>query len=194
MSETGQHSLTRAAESAFVLAPKSRILPRDRAFTLIELILVMALLLIVISVSGPSLSRFFRGRTIESEAKRLVGLTRYGQSRAVSEGVPMVLWVDFQRKMYELREDETFSVDREDPRALDFQLAPDLKIEVPDAASVQNGRAMIRFLPDGSFGLNSFEALQLDDGKQEKLWVTLSENRLHYEVSKEPGYWLQARR
>ena len=172
----------------------TRFTNSSRAFTLIELILVMALLLIVISVSGPSLSRFFRGRTIESEARRIVGLTRYGQSRAVSEGVPMVMWMDLQQKTYQLREDETFTVDREDPRALDFQLAADLKIEVPDAAVVQNGRAMIRFLPDGSYGLNSFEALQLDDGKQEKLWVTLSENRLYYEVSKEPGHWLQTQR
>src|SRR5689334_18148384 len=54
-----------------------------RAFTLIELILVMALLAIVMAVSAPALSNFMRGRTLDSEARRFVSLTRYGQSRAV---------------------------------------------------------------------------------------------------------------
>ncbi len=58
---------------------------RARAFTLIELILVMALLLIVIGVALPSLKRFFHGRNLDSEARRFLSLTRYGQSRAVSE-------------------------------------------------------------------------------------------------------------
>lgn len=164
-----------------------------KAFTLIELILVMALLMIVTSISAPSLGKFFAGRTISSEAKRIVGLTRYGQSRAVSEGVPMVLWLDLTQRSYRLAEDETFTVDQ-DAKALDFNLAADLKMDVLDPSSMQNNRATIRFLPDGSFGINSCEALVLDDGKREKLWVTLAENRLHYEISKEPGHWLQARR
>src|ERR1051325_11002931 len=74
-----------------------------RAFTLIELILVMAMLLIVLAVSFPSLKGFFRGRDLDSEARRFLSLTRYGQSRAVSEGVPMVLWIDAQQKTYGLR-------------------------------------------------------------------------------------------
>ncbi|MCX6930914.1 MAG: prepilin-type N-terminal cleavage/methylation domain-containing protein, partial [Verrucomicrobia bacterium] len=72
----------------------SRFTPHaPSAFTLIELILVMALLTIVISLTAPSLSKFFRGRTLDSEARRLLALTRSGQSRAVSEGMPMDLWV-----------------------------------------------------------------------------------------------------
>src|SRR5437773_775638 len=47
-----------------------------RAFTLVELILVMALLGIVLAVSAPSLSNFFHGRTLDSEARRLMALTR----------------------------------------------------------------------------------------------------------------------
>src|SRR5262245_30883815 len=51
------------------------------AFTLIELILVMAMLLIVLGVAFPSLKGFFQGRNIDSEARRFLSLTRYGQSR-----------------------------------------------------------------------------------------------------------------
>src|SRR5262245_41504309 len=71
-------------------------------FTLIELILVMALLAIAIGVTFPTLRGFFRGRVLDSEARRLLSLTRYGQSRAVSEGVPMVLWIDARQKTYGL--------------------------------------------------------------------------------------------
>jgi type II secretion system protein H len=162
-----------------------------RGFTLVELILVMALLMIVTSVSAPSLGKFFAGRTIGSEAKRIVGLTRYGQSRAVSEGVPMVLTFDLQNRAYRLAEDETFSIKNDDPRALQFNLAGDLKMDVLNTTPVESFRATIRFLPDGSFGPDSCEAIQLDDGKREKLWVTLAENRLHYEITKEPGHWLR---
>src|SRR6266516_1572443 len=70
------------------------------AFTLIELIVVMAMLMIVLAVAAPSLSNFFRGRTLDSEARRFVSLTRYGQSRAVSDGVPMLLWIDTRQRAY----------------------------------------------------------------------------------------------
>src|SRR6266436_2034312 len=72
-------------------------------FTLIELMLVLALLLIVIGVAFPSLQHFFRGRNLDSEARRFLSLTRYGQSRAVSEGVPMVLWIDARQNTYGLQ-------------------------------------------------------------------------------------------
>src|SRR5207249_2115896 len=73
------------------LSPRLRVsasprLPFTCAFTLIELILVMALLAIVLAVSAPALSTFFQGRTLDSEVRRFLSLTRYGQSRAVSEG------------------------------------------------------------------------------------------------------------
>jgi type II secretion system protein H len=73
-----------------------------RAFTLIELILVMTILLVVMAVAFPSLRGFFRGRNLDSEARRILALTRYGQSRAVAEGVPVVLWIDSKQRTYGL--------------------------------------------------------------------------------------------
>src|SRR5213082_1481480 len=83
------------------------------AFTLIELVLVMTILLIVFSVALPSLKGFFRGRNLDSEARRFLSLTRYGQSRAVSEGVPMVLWMRPRQGTYGLEQDRGYAeVDR----------------------------------------------------------------------------------
>ena len=46
----------------------------DGGFTLVELILVMSLLLIVLAVAAPSLAPFFKGRGLDSEARRFVTL------------------------------------------------------------------------------------------------------------------------
>src|SRR5687768_13589517 len=89
-------------------------------FTLIELIRVMTLLLIVMAVTFPSMQNFFRGRNLDSEARRLLALTRYGQSRAVSEGVPMVLWFDKKDRSYGLRAMEGY-LDLDD-KALEYSL------------------------------------------------------------------------
>src|SRR5258706_12236786 len=90
------------------------------AFTLIELILVMALVVIVIAVTFPSLQNFFRGRTLESEGRRFLTLTRYGQSRAVAEGIPMTLWIDPLQGAYGLEAQKGF-LDRDD-RAVEYDV------------------------------------------------------------------------
>ena len=50
------------------------------AFTLIELILVMTIMIVMISIVFPSLKGFFRGRNLDNEARRFLSLTRYGQA------------------------------------------------------------------------------------------------------------------
>src|SRR5512139_2348010 len=104
-----------------------------RGFTLIELILVMALLTVVISLTAPKLSRFFHGRTLDSEARRLLALTRSGQSRAVSEGLPMDLWVDAEKGEFGLEAEPSFETS--DPKAVEFALDSGLKIEVVSRAA-----------------------------------------------------------
>src|SRR5262249_37332688 len=99
-----------------------------QAFTLIELILVMALLVIVLGVAFPSLKNFFHGRTLDSEARRFLSMTRYGQSRAVAEGVPMILWIDAKQGIYGLETAPGFS--DEDSKAVQFALDKDLQVDV----------------------------------------------------------------
>src|SRR5882724_2717216 len=78
------------------------------AFTLIELILVMTVLTIAVAIAAPALANFFRGRTLDSEARRLLALTRQGQSRAISEGIPMELWLDTARGAYGLEAEPSY--------------------------------------------------------------------------------------
>jgi len=177
----------------------------QRGFTLIELILVMALLTIVISLTAPKLSRFFHGRTLDSEARRLLALTRSGQSRAVSEGIPMDLWVDAEQGTFGLEAEPSYETS--DPKAVDFTLDGGLQIEVVNktavapANTVTMNRAQristasvarvnlvhaslptIRFLPDGSVGENSPQMLHLTSSDSGTLWLAQSRDGLTYEI------------
>jgi type II secretion system protein H len=173
------------------------------AFTLIELILVMALLTIVISLTAPSLSHFFRGRTLDSEARRLLALTRSGQSRAVSEGMPIDLWVNAAEGAFGLEAEPSF--DPSDPKAMEFTLDSGLKIEVvnktvvapvdtlnrnrrvstassPRVVLARSGLPTIRFMPDGSIGDNSPQMLCLTSTDGGSLWLAQAQDGLTYEI------------
>jgi type II secretion system protein H len=160
------------------------------AFTLIELILVMAILTIAASVIYPSLSGHFRGRVLDSEARRMLALTRYAQSRAISEGIPMVLWLDTQQSSYGLESDPGYT--EEEARPLEFQLDRDLVLEAAPENGVLNpmvstvgeatgtvlegtsaerpksGLREIRFYPDGMIGRNSPIYLKLSQRDKDK--------------------------
>ena len=154
-----------------------------RAFTLIELILVMALLVAMISVTAPSLFSFFRGRALDSEARRLLSLTRAGQSRAVSEGLPMLLWIDTEQSAYGL-EQEMPPRDG-DPKALEFSLEDGLLLEAQNTRPVPvHGRNLpaIRFTPEGLIDESSPTALRLGGVDNASLWLVETTNRVSYEI------------
>ncbi len=71
-----------------------------RAFTLIELLLVMALLTVVMAIVSPSLGPFLRGRSLGYEVRRFISLSRMAQARAAHEGIPIRLWIDPDLRMY----------------------------------------------------------------------------------------------
>src|SRR6266496_1606623 len=177
------------------LAPRRQGCRRSQGFTLIELIVVMMLLAIVLAISAPSLSRFFRSRSLESEARRFMALTRHAQSRAVSEGVPMALWLETKQRLYGLNADKTFVED--DPKAEQFNVDETVEVEVrlsseavaaSQASQFKNeklttsGLYTLRFTPDGFVSMSSPEAVVFRQKDNGELWVAQSRNRLNYEI------------
>jgi type II secretion system protein H len=152
-------------------------------FTLIELVLVMALLVVAISVTAPVLSRFFQGRTLDSEARRLLSLTRAGQSRAVSEGAAALLWIDGPQGEYGL---ELESASRAgDPKAENFTVADGVQIEAVNAAPVAvGGRKLpaVRFQPDGTIGDSSPSTLRVAGADGAVLWLVEESNHMTYAI------------
>src|SRR5262245_57962306 len=106
----------------------SLVTRHSAAFTLIELILVMALLVVITSLATPAMSKFIRGRALDSESRRMFALIHAGQSRAVSEGMPMVLWLDEKNGTYGLQAETTGK--EGDPKAEQLPLDSTLQIAV----------------------------------------------------------------
>jgi len=145
------------------------------------------------AVSAPALSNFFRGRTLASEARRFVSLARYGQSRAVSEGIPMVLWMDIRQGRYGVQQEPGFS--DMDTQAVTFTLGKDLQMvatDFPDLStrstqiqqSAQPNATMPRlhFQPDGSIADTSPQSVEIREKNGDSIWIAQSRNRLSYEI------------
>jgi prepilin-type N-terminal cleavage/methylation domain-containing protein len=168
--ETGQHNSNRSRNQC--------------AFTLIELVLVMALLVVAVSIVAPRFSDFIRGRDLDSEARRLLALADAGESRAVSEGMPMVLWFNAKQNTCGL-EAET-PPKGGDTKAEDLSISESVAITPVNtgapATTTFNHLPAIRFLPDGTVDLSSPRTIQLTEG-DDKLWMLELQNRTGYEIS-----------
>jgi prepilin-type N-terminal cleavage/methylation domain-containing protein len=167
-----------------------------RAFTLLELLLVLALLAMAVAVAAPSLSRFFAGRSLDSEGRRMLALTRYAQSRAVSEGVPMVMWFDPELGKYGVKAELTY--DGEDKKAVEYQLDSNLQMELPSTAlttaepvpwkitaDISGIHPSIRVTPDSFIAETSPEWVWIKvirEDQPDAIWLALSANGLNYEL------------
>jgi hypothetical protein len=163
----------------------------------------MTLMLIVMAVTFPTLQGFFLGRNLDSEARRLLALSRYGQSRAASEGIPMVLWFDKKDRTYGLRAMEGY-LDQDD-KQLEYTLREKCEIEIGGsfamanplaaAASLQSssgalqmnrtmsaGLEQIEFTPDGYISERSPNTVTFVE-KDFEISIELSTNRLSYVIS-----------
>jgi type II secretion system protein H len=154
------------------------------AFTLIELILVLALLVIITSLAAPAMANFIRGRALDCESRRLVALMHAGQSRAVSEGLPMVLWVDQKQNAYGLQAETTGQTG--DPKAETLPVDSTLQIAVLNvglsAQATFNNLPAIRFLADGTVDESSPQTLQLTDSAGISRWLVETRSHMGYEI------------
>ena len=164
-------------------------------FTLIELIFVLALLAITAVFVTASMGSFFRGRALNFEARRILSLTHYAQSRAVSEGVPVILWINPADSTYGLTIQSTFSDPEGDMRAVKYAVESGLTLETPSSAvaaiSEQDdeklgitteGLSVIRFTPDGFFDESSVGKITIRQGAEAALELVPTVNRLGYEI------------
>lgn len=154
------------------------------AFTLIELILVLALLVIITSIAAPTMSRFIRGRALDSEAQRMMALMHAAQSRAVSEGAAMMLWLDEKNSAYGVEAE--MSEQNGDPKREEFAVDSTLRLSVPatgvTAQTTFKNLPAIRFLADGMVDEGSPQTLQLSDADGFTRWLVQTKLRTGYEI------------
>jgi type II secretion system protein H len=166
------------------------------AFTLVELILVMSIMVIIISTVAPSLKGFFRGRNLDNEALRFLALTRYGQSRAINEGVPVELWVNPRDGSYGLEALSGYTQTQTKPEQYRLDSSVQIALSVPSsvlahsnywsqATSHFGAVTKIRFQPDGFISDASPQNVYLRQGKDAQIWIAEAPTHLEYDIK--PG-------
>lgn len=68
--------------------------PTHRAFTLLELVIVLMLMAIVLATVAPSLTGWNRGQRLDNAAERLLAASRFARSEAISAAAPHRLEID----------------------------------------------------------------------------------------------------
>lgn len=158
--------------------------PSEPAFTLVELIIVMAVLTTLMAIAAPTLSRSFRQRHLDQEATRLLALTEYGRSEAVSRGVPDVVWIDPDQGRYGVETADGYTANpiREKQYALD----PDVHFELVKTHLMPDGRVQaVEFQPDGSPDTSAIDSVRIVDRNKASVLLQLTRDKWSYEIVKE---------
>ena len=155
---------------------------QKRRFTLIELILVMAALATVMAITAPSLARFFRGRSIAEEARRLTSLVRYARSQAISRSEPMEVWIEPVAGSYGLR--AMHGHEDDDERVTQFGLAEHVGVESESRSADPESGIRIVYWPDGMADPDSAESLVLYNlnDKSESMTISRPETSPWYTI------------
>ena len=138
------------------------------------------------------MSSFFHGRVLSSEARRLLAVMHHGQSRAIAEGVPVILWLDAKEQTYGLSaQSGQVNVGAQDSS---YTLDSSLTLEIPTDANqpesesgderlgVTEGLAMVRFLPSGFYDEGSVTRIILHQGDAGGMELVPTANHLSYEI------------
>lgn len=172
-----------------------RARPSVLGFTLIELILVMALLAIAASLAAPQMASFFRGRSLDQEARRLLSLTHYAQSRAITEGYPMMLWIEPKEGRYGLEiqsgfvgvDDHAITYDVDSSITLETSASTTIMPYEDDGVRRETTQTGILFLPDGLVDFSSLSRVVLRHSDQSTIALQQRKNGLAFELNREDG-------
>ena len=150
-------------------------------FTLVELIVVMTLLAIMAALCAPAMSRSIRARNLNGEAARFIAATEYGRDEAVSQGVPMTVWIDPATQRFGVEPRAGF--EGIESRNREFAVNADIHFEMDSTAAgiVQ----AVEFTPDGVPTVASLESVRLVDRFESVVTVVRTKDGWGYEIAKE---------
>jgi prepilin-type N-terminal cleavage/methylation domain-containing protein len=122
----------------------------NEAFTLLELILVMVILSTVLAMSGPSLRGFFGSRKTHDEAARILALTQFARSQAISEGIIYRLNFDTLERTYWLTSQQAGVFEElKTEFGYVFTFPSDITVELEDMDKDDDGM-FFAFTPQGT--------------------------------------------
>lgn len=111
-----------------------------RGFTLVELLVVLAIAALAMATVPPMFSAALPGLEMKSAARRTLTSLRLARELAIRQGADRVLIVDVEERRLELP----------DHRSLSIPSRLTLKLEAAEREMIDDQRGGIRFFPDGS--------------------------------------------
>ena len=144
----------------------------------------MALLATIMALAAPSLGRSLRGRNLDQEAKRLIALIEYGRSEAISQGVPMTVWIDAAGGRFGVEPKPGYPAASQ--REKTYALNPDVHFEMGSTApTAQDVTTGVEFAPDGTPDASSIASVRLVDRFNSSVAIAKSRDGLSYDIVKE---------
>jgi type II secretion system protein H len=183
-----------AASEATMISPIGNNTASNRAaFTLIELILVMTIIMIVVGVAAPNLKGFFKGRNLDNDARQFLSLTRLGQSRAITEGIPVELWINSQAGSFGLQALSGYSETQTNPVIYNVDKTVAISCSKPSAVLVHSNywtpaqaqfglTTKIRFQPDGFISDNSPQDIYFTQDDGSGVWIEETPSHTRYDI------------
>jgi general secretion pathway protein H len=113
---------------------------RQSGFTLLELLVVLAILAAVYALAVPTRPAAWRGGDVAGVARAVAADLRAARASAIAERREVVVAVDLERRSYGF-DARAFGLPERDVREITLTVAPDEK---------RRGGGLIRFYPDGS--------------------------------------------
>jgi hypothetical protein len=121
-------------------------------------------------------------------------LTRYGQSRAIAEGIPVELWINPRQEKYGLQALSGYSESQTNPIVFTLDQTVQITFSAPptvltrsnmwtQTAAQAGAVTKIRFQPDGFISDTSPENIffQQQDTRDE-IWIAETPTHLRYEI------------
>lgn len=170
----------------------SRPGPRP-AFTLVELVIVMSIIVITVAVAAPSFQAFLHGRNLEDEARRFLSLTRFGENRAVSESVPVDMWINIKQNRYGLAAAGGYTETKTNVWTYTADANVKMFVSPPPGTLTQSNfwtpsnlrggaTPLIRFQPDGFISETSPQIIKFRQGTDPEIWVVENPNHQRYDL------------
>jgi type II secretion system protein H len=157
-----------------------------KGFTLVELILVMMLLATVCALVMPSLSSSFRRKNLDHEATRFYSLTEYARDEAVSQAIPMVIWIDTSTGSFGVKSKEGYPALAS--RNLEYSLPSEVKFEPLQNSKKAGVNEVIQFEPNGLLETHSIDFVRLTNLSASSILVAKTDNSWGYKIMTEQDY------
>ena len=130
--------------------------------------------------AAPSLSRSMHQRYITDEATRLLAATEYARDEAVSQGVPMTVWIEPASGRFGVAPKAGFL--GADERNREFEVHPDIHFETSKAVATHGIIQAAEFAPDGAPDAANLSEIRLVDRFNSSVTIARTSDGWAYEI------------